>query len=131
MLARDNMLVNYTSTYQKIAMGLLSFVPELKEIDHLTEQMNWYESQESQKLLLWKDEDTDNFIGLIGLEVNDKNILIRHLVISPSFRGEKLVFELLNQLEAQYPDSVFTGTIETSLILAKWNQEKLKENERE
>ncbi len=44
------MLYKYKSDYEKIAMGLLSFIPDLKEIANLKTEIEWYEADSSHGL---------------------------------------------------------------------------------
>ena len=46
--------------------------------------------------------------------------------MSPSFRGENITFQMLEDL-AKMEDKVLSGTIETSVILAKWNKHRVSE----
>ena len=54
------MLYKYKDDYRKVAMGLLSFIPELKEIPHLKKELAWYDADENRNLFLWKN-DNGNF----------------------------------------------------------------------
>ncbi|MBF5067127.1 N-acetyltransferase, partial [Salmonella enterica subsp. enterica serovar Istanbul] len=46
------MLVKYRKDYEKVAMGLLSFIPDFKDLIHLQTEMQWYQSTEDHQLLL-------------------------------------------------------------------------------
>ena len=48
------MLYKYKDSYKKIAMGLLSFIPDLKDISHLQTELDWYQKDASRFLYLWK-----------------------------------------------------------------------------
>ena len=50
------MLYKYKNDYEKIAMGLLSFIPDLKEISHLKSCFEWYRAEDDRHLYLWKNE---------------------------------------------------------------------------
>ncbi len=66
------MLLRYKKIYEKIAMGLLSYMPGDKTVKKLQEWIHRYETDDSWQLyLLKKDED---FIGLIGIELGKKTI---------------------------------------------------------
>lgn len=51
------MLIKYKKSYEKFAMGLLSFMPNEKEIKTLRNTMKNYETDENLQLFLWKDEE--------------------------------------------------------------------------
>ena len=79
------MLVKYRKDYEKVAMGLLSFIPDFKDLIHLQTEMQWYQSTEDHQLLLWRQGDGD-FCGIIGIEVGSDFILLHHDSLSPEER---------------------------------------------
>ncbi|UDE95522.1 GNAT family N-acetyltransferase [Carnobacterium viridans] len=96
------MLLDYKNDYEKISMGLLSFVPDLKDVSRLQDEMDWYQSKENRKLYLWKSEDTQDIIGVIGVEIGNDMILLRHISINPSFRNEGISYNMLEALERRF-----------------------------
>lgn len=121
------MLIAYTPAFHKIAMGLLSFIPELKDMDHLQAVIGAYEQNETERCWLWSDATTDNMIGIIGGEVSDEAILVKHISVSPSFRGEGLCYRMLSELAAQ-EHKLLNGTMEVSPLMAKWNQARMQQD---
>ncbi|ANK59578.1 RibT protein [Loigolactobacillus backii] len=115
------MLFKYKTDYEKIAMGLLSFIPDLDEVSHLKEELTWYQTEASRQLYLWKNASGD-FAGVIGIELNKDYVIIRHLALSPSDRNEGNSFAMLTELAELYPDNKLMGTISTSPLIAKWEQ---------
>lgn len=90
------MLIRYKKNFEKIAMGLLSFMPNEKDLKKLQQTMKNYETEENWQLFLWKNEDVT---GLIGVLIEDENtITIQHISVNPSHRhqgiGSKMVFAL-------------------------------------
>lgn len=122
------MLVACKKDYKKIAMGLLSFVPDLKDIQRLKDEMDWYDREENRKLYLWSSEETSDFIGIIGIETSGEEeegmVLLRHISINPSYRNEGISFEMLNALEKLYPEKKIISTLETGQIVANWELNK-------
>lgn len=125
------MLLDYKNDYEKISMGLLSFVPDLKDVSRLKDEMDWYQSKEDRKLYLWKSEDTQDIIGVIGVEIGKDMILLRHISINPSFRNEGISYKMLEALEHRFLQKKIMGTLETSALVAKWEQEKSKQNQQQ
>lgn len=123
------MLVPYTNNFEKVVMGLLSYVSEFKKYDNLIEEMDRIKSG-SRSLYLLRDNDTQNIIGLVGFDVDsqDQILLIRYLSINPSFRKEGLSLEILNELKVEFPVYSLTGSIETSGLIKKWAQKRQSEN---
>jgi riboflavin biosynthesis RibT protein len=72
------MLIRYKKTFEKIAMGLLSFMPTEKDLKKLQFTIKEYETEENLQLFLWKEED---IIGLIGVQMNDDDseLMIQHI----------------------------------------------------
>ena len=77
------MFISYNQSYEKIAMGLLSYVTDLKNVARLKPEMESYIENVDRKLFLWKDEVTDNIVALIGVEISEAMVLVRHIAVSP------------------------------------------------
>ncbi|MEK4948248.1 GNAT family N-acetyltransferase [Carnobacterium sp. FSL W8-0810] len=123
------MLLDYKNDYEKISMGLLSFVPDLKDVSRLQNEMDWYQSKENYKLYLWKSEETQDIIAVIGVEIGNDMTLVRHISINPSFRNEGISYKILEALEKRLPQKKVMGTLETASLIAKWEQEKSKKDQ--
>src|SRR5690625_3385578 len=98
------MLIRYKKDLEKIAMGLLSFMPGQKDIKKLQETINQYGSRTDWHLYLWKEDD---ILGAIGIKIeNDKHAIIQHITVNPSHRnqgiGKKMVNEIKNIYKEQY-----------------------------
>ncbi|KRL04334.1 GNAT family N-acetyltransferase [Liquorilactobacillus oeni] len=115
------MLYKYKNDYEKITMGLLSFIPDLKEISHLQAEVKWYCDDDERCLFLWKN-DAGDFVGVIGVEVINDVLMIRHVAVTPAERNEGVSFEMLNALTALYPEAKMMGSIETTALITKWEQ---------
>jgi riboflavin biosynthesis RibT protein len=93
------MLIRYKKNYEKIAMGLLSFMPSEKEIKKLQQTIKQYENDENWQLFLWKDED---IIGIVGVELNvNGEAIVQHISVNPSHRGQgigKAMVSALNDM---------------------------------
>ena len=58
------MLIRYKKSFEKIAMGLLSYMPSEKDLKRLQHTIKQYDTRRYWQLFLWKvDED---IIGLLG-----------------------------------------------------------------
>lgn len=117
------MLIAYKPDYQKITMGLLSLIPDLKETQHLTEEMEWYSKDEDRLLYIWKSEETGDMVGVIGVEEEQQDLLLlRHIALNPSYRQEGITYDMLTALSERHPDKRIMGTLETSSLVSKWEQ---------
>ncbi len=100
-----NMLIRYKKNQEKIAMGLLSFMPEeKKDVKKLQQTIREYETNPDWHLFLWKEED---LLGAIGIRVEDDlNAVIQHVSVTPSHRnagvGRKMMVEVMRLYEDKY-----------------------------
>lgn len=100
------MLIRYKKNQEKIAMGLLSFMPvEKKDIKLLQQTIKAYHSNPNWHLYLWKE--ADDIVGAIGLKIEDElNVVVQHISVNPSYRnlgiGRKMVMEIKRQYGDKY-----------------------------
>ncbi|MGE7949406.1 GNAT family N-acetyltransferase [Lysinibacillus sp. NPDC093688] len=91
------MLIRYKKAFEKIAMGLLSFMPNEKDIKKLKETIHSYENDNDWVLYLWKKND--EYVGIVGLVTHSDNIAtIQHVSVVPSYRGEGVAKEMLQEV---------------------------------
>lgn len=115
------MLYKYKNDYEKIAMGLLSFIPDLKEISHLKSCFEWYRAEDDRHLYLWKNEEGD-FIAIAGVEADEssKIVMLRHISVIPAERNHGVCFEVLDALKKMYPGYEVMGSLETAGLVSRW-----------
>ena len=100
------MLTRYKKMFKKIAMGLLSFMPNEKELQKLQMTINQYETEQDRQLFLWKEEE--GFIGLIGVLFVDKHLIqIHHISVNPSHRRQGIGKRMVKALKELHPNSFF------------------------
>ncbi|MFD2445914.1 GNAT family N-acetyltransferase [Bacillus sp. CGMCC 1.16607] len=109
------MLIRYKKTFEKIAMGLLSFMPNEKDLKKLQQSMKNYEMEDSWQLFLWKEED---IIGLIGVTFHDENSFeIQHISVNPSHRKQGIGKKMVQAVKDLYPNkSMVTNALTESFI---------------
>lgn len=91
------MLCRYKKALEKIAMGLLSFNPEQKDLKKLQETMSCYETSETWQLYLWKQDD--EYLGLLGVQLEGDIAFVQHVSVMPSHRGEGIARCMIEALE--------------------------------
>lgn len=115
------MLVKYKQSYEKTAMGLLAFSCSDKSPLALLDLVRSYEDDPAKFLYLWRVGE--DFVGIIGMEQQETTMNIHHIALSPSFRGEKRSYELLDETRNLLPlDLTLVGRGKTGDLLDKWNQ---------
>ena len=76
------MLVRYKKTLEKIAMGLISLMPQEKDIKRLMETIQQYEQNDNWTLYLWKKND--EYVGAVGIMEQDQIVTLQHITVIPS-----------------------------------------------
>ncbi|KIS03026.1 hypothetical protein [Paucilactobacillus wasatchensis] len=115
------MLIQYRNDYEKIAMGLLSFIPELKDLNHLKMEMKWFTQSDQRSMYLWRNE-AEHFIGIVCLEVGVNFVLVRRLSFTPTERTGRNIFGLLTSIHHLYPDKKLLGTMATQPVITNWGK---------
>jgi riboflavin biosynthesis RibT protein len=97
------MLIRYRKNYEKIAMGLLSFMPTEKDLKKLQQTIKQYETNDDWQLFLWKEDD--DIVGIIGVLLRDKDIVeIQHISVNPSYRHQGIGKQMVKAVKDMYPN---------------------------
>ncbi|WP_156289277.1 GNAT family N-acetyltransferase [Oceanobacillus salinisoli] len=103
------MLIRFKKNMEKIAMGLLSFMPdEKKDVKKLQNTIKEYESNPNWNLYLWKEEDV---LGAIGVRVEEHHVIIQHVSVNPSHRNMGIGKKMINEIDQLYQENytVYAG----------------------
>ncbi|SEP69971.1 GNAT family N-acetyltransferase [Piscibacillus halophilus] len=96
------MLIKYKKSFEKIAMGLLSFMPDEKEVKKLQSTIKEYETNDQWRLFLWKEEDV---LGAIGVRIDDgQKMIVQHISVTPSHRNQGIGKKMVKALKDQFAD---------------------------
>lgn len=121
------MLIRYKKTFEKIAMGLLSFMPNEKDLKKLQQSMKNYEMDESWQLFLWKEED---IIGLIGISFHDDlSYEIQHISVNPSHRNQGIGKKMVQALKEIHPNKTILSNDLTESFIHKCESKIEKDSE--
>lgn len=117
------MLIRYKKNQEKIAMGLLSFMPEDNDVKSLQETIKQYETNENWHLYLWKYDD--DIVGIVGIKIeNELNVIVQHISVNPSFRnmgiGRNMIEAIINLYGEKYDVG---GNEATELFFQKCQQD--------
>lgn len=97
------MLIRYKKLFEKIAMGLLSFMPDEKDVKKLQQTIKQYETDEKWQLFLWKEGD--DIVGLIGgCYLDDSTFEVHHLSVNPSHRNQGIGKNMVKALKESFSD---------------------------
>ncbi|MGO1059950.1 GNAT family N-acetyltransferase [Planococcus sp. FY231025] len=116
------MLFRYKKSFEKIAMGLLSFMPKERELKKLQQTMHIYEENPDWQLFLWKTDD--DFVGLLGVEVGDDFFTLHHVSVNPSHRGEGVGQAMIEKIQQIMQGKEMRTTDETAAFIQKCLEKK-------
>ncbi|MGN8647116.1 GNAT family N-acetyltransferase [Gracilibacillus sp. HCP3S3_G5_1] len=99
------MLIRFKKRFEKIAMGLLSFMPDEKEVTKLQDTIKEYETNEDWQLFLWKEEE--DVLGAIGVYLDklSQSAVVQHISVNPSHRNMGIGKKMVNALKNHYGTS--------------------------
>lgn len=128
------MLISSKTKNEKIILGLLSYTYDegKASLAEMTNLLESYREDPNFDILLYKSDDSDNFIGLICIENNtlespgentpsSTTIIVHRIAIVPSFRDEGVGYKMYELLRKQNPNATVIGAMNTVDILAKWS----------
>ncbi|MFT9599724.1 GNAT family N-acetyltransferase [Mesobacillus sp.] len=116
------MLIRYKKAFEKIAMGLLSFMPNEKDLKKLQQTMRNYETDDSWQLFLWKEGE--DIIGLLGVNfTEDKIMQLLHISVNPSHRHQGIGRRMVNSLQEMFPEWTAVANAETASFFEKCSEE--------
>lgn len=118
------MLIRFKKNYEKIAMGLLSFMPTEKEVKKLQATVKQYEMNEDWQLYLWKEEE--DILGIIGtLKKEDGVVHIQHICVTPSHRHAGIGKKMVTELRSMMPGVTVCGNELTKPFCDKCNTDTI------
>ncbi|MCK8624078.1 riboflavin biosynthesis protein RibT [Apilactobacillus sp. TMW 2.2459] len=117
------MLFKYRNEYKKIAMDMLSLLPEVNDIDFVEEEIEWYSNSNSRNIYLWRNKE-NNWAGLISVEEKSKNIIVRRIILTPESWSINNCCIMIDALSHIYIDKKVIGTMDTTSICEIWEKRK-------
>lgn len=121
------MLIRFKKSFEKIAMGLLSFMPTEKDLKQLQQTIKQYETNDEWQLFLWKEED--DIIGAIGVVFKADDIVeIGHISVNPSHRHQGIGKQMVTAITDLYKTKTVISTNHTVAFIDKCNQQKSQED---
>ena len=111
------MLIRYKKNYEKIAMGLLSFMPTEKDLKNLQNTIKQYETEDTKLLFLWKEED---IVGIIGTSILENDIVeLQHICVNPSHRYQGIGKKMVKALKETFPGKTLKPNEYTAAFFEK------------
>lgn len=115
------MLIQYKKDFEKTAMGLLSYLPDFKNLANLKDEMKLNESDNDFQLYLYRDDDS-NIVGVIGTQNTEQFVIIRYLSLAPGYRDENTEKKILADLQDNSPKKKIAALPEYMYLLKLGSQ---------
>lgn len=116
------MLIECKNDKEKVAMGLLSYLPDFKNLNNLKDEIQLNKNSPEFRLFLYRDQNP-NFVGVIGTQWDGKFIIIRYLSLVPDYREPKYEAEAVRELAANNPQKTIS-TVPEYIYLIKYLEQK-------
>lgn len=111
------MLVKYKKSNSKVAMGLLSYTPVHYKAGALQKVLENYEDHTDWQLYFWKEKD--DFLGIIGIELEEHTFTIHHLSVIPSYRNEGIGHRMVEEIQRLHEPLAMCSSHQTKDFLEK------------
>lgn len=119
------MLNKYSDENKKIAMGFLSYISDLKDLDNLEQELNLYSEDDNRQLYLWKS-NIEDYSGIVALSFSDRTVFIEYISLNPSYRSQSNIYKIFDDIQQKFPDRVILGNFNLSNQIKQWRQSKEK-----
>lgn len=117
------MLIRFKKSFEKIAMGLLSFMPAEKNLKQLQQTIKQYETADDWQLFLWKQGE--DIIGAIGVIFKGEDFVeIQHVTVNPSHRQQGIGKSMMTAVQDLYKTKSVVPNDETEAFFEKCKDNK-------
>lgn len=96
------MLSKYKKNFEKQVMGYLSYLPDFKNLQNLTDEMKLYNEDNDQFDVLTYTNQAGNCVGIVGVQLTEHFVIVRYMSLDPSYRSEKVSKEIIKELLGTY-----------------------------
>ncbi|MCM3440856.1 GNAT family N-acetyltransferase [Metabacillus halosaccharovorans] len=112
------MLIRFKKSFEKIAMGLLSFMPAEKDLKQLQQTIKQYETSAEWQLFLWKQDE--DIIGAIGVVFKGEDLVeVQHITVNPSHRQQGIGKQMVHAVTDLYKNKTVIPNDETEAFFEK------------
>lgn len=115
------MLIKYKKDFEKITMGLLSYLPDFKNFKNLKDEIKLCEDDNDFVLFLYRNSE-GNVVGVVGCQETENFIVIRYLSLAPGFREDKYQEQIMQELTELNHHKKVTTLPEYSYLLKLRNK---------
>ena len=119
------MLSKYSDENKKIAMGFLSYINDLKDLNNMEQELKLYSEDKNRQLYLWKS-NIDDYSGIVALSFSENTVFIEYISLNPSYRSQSNIFKVFDDIQQKFSNLVILGNFGLSEQIKHWRQNKEK-----
>lgn len=126
------MLNKYSDENRMIAMGFLSYINDLKDLDNMEQELKLYSEDDNRQLYLWKS-NIEDYSGIVALSFSSNTVFIEYISLNPSYRSQSNIFKIFDDIQQKFPNLVILGNFGLNKQIGQWrqNKEKLEKDTKE
>lgn len=113
---------------QKIAMGFLSYISDLKDMSNLESELKLYDEDENRQLYLWKS-GVEDYSGIVALSFSKKTVFIEYISLSPSYRSQSNRFKIFDDIKQSFSNYTILGSFDLVNDIRHWSESQKLETE--
>ncbi|WP_125715142.1 RibT protein [Companilactobacillus kedongensis] len=120
------MLNKYSDENKKIAMGFLSYIPDLKDMDNMEQELRLYAEDENRQLYLWKS-NLEDFSGIVALSFSEHTVFVEYISLNPSYRSQSNMYKILDEVQQRFPNQTILGNFNLVKLIKGWHNRQAEE----
>lgn len=120
------MLNKYSDENKKIAMGFLSYIPDLKDMDNMEQELRLYAEDDNRQLYLWKS-NLEDFSGIVALSFSEHTVFVEYISLNPSYRSQSNMYKILDEIQQKFPNQTVLGNFNLVKLIKGWHNKQAEE----
>ncbi|WP_283678779.1 reductase [Lentilactobacillus sp. Marseille-Q4993] len=97
----------------------MSLITDFSNMDLVTQEMNWYGSDDNRLLYLWKDK-SNNWSAVLGVELNGKQVTIHQLILAPQAMSLSNSDAIFSELQELFPKHTLVPSFSLKNVFNHW-----------
>ncbi len=107
-------------------MGFLSYIPDLKDMDNMEQELRLYAEDENRQLYLWKS-NLEDFSGIVALSFSEHTVFVEYISLNPSYRSQSNMYKILDEVQQRFPNQTILGNFNLVKLIKGWHNRQAEE----
>ncbi|KRK65492.1 RibT protein [Companilactobacillus tucceti DSM 20183] len=120
------MLNKYSDENKKIAMGFLSYIPDLKDMDNMEQELRLYAEDDNRQLYLWKS-NLEDYSGIVALSFSEHTVFVEYISLNPSYRSQSNMYKILDEIQQKFSNQTILGNFNLVKLIKGWHNKQAEE----